>query len=310
MLAERTLGSLVHYASTPSNDATHSSSSLIVGPVVLSGIESEAGEIFQYFSLLYAAIQRPNQQSALAKQFDGEYTVRQHTQPQWNTHANTITQNAIHNHAVRQTASIRQKLTAFETDPSPSLQGSIAAGITQLIKTVDEYEGFVKKETDDDKLQKASLKLSAFRQDVGQFKRRFQELKRLREEATHEFNRSELLNRRPQASDNPYENQQSAQAQPMAYREGLQREHNTLERGNIQLDQILAMGQESFEELVASNQIIQQIGQKLTGTLGTLGMSQGTIRLIERRAKEDKYVFWGCMIVFFVCCYYIYKWFG
>ncbi|CEP20362.1 Protein transport protein BOS1 [Cyberlindnera jadinii] len=225
--------------------------------------------------------------------------------------------NAIHNHAVRQIATIRKDLTKFEEDVASAplaLQGSIAAGLTQLTRTIDEYEGFVKQETDDDKKVKVELKLSKFRTDCAEMKRKLQELKRSREEMTQALNRSALLNRRPQANDNPYgvqqDQQQQQQAPSLGYAEGLHKETDILARGNAQLDDILEMGREAFDELVSSNRTIQQIGQKLTGTLGTLGVSQETIRLVERRAKEDKFVFWGCLIVFFVLCYYFYKWFG
>lgn len=219
----------------------------------------------------------------------------------------TPPQNAIHNHAVRQVASIRKDLGVFASDVSSaplSLQGSIAAGITQLSKTVDEYESFARQETEPEKQEKTQLKLNKFRSDLAELRQKLAELKREREELNTEVNRSALLNRRPQASENPYDQPSAAMAQ------GLHKERETLNRGNAQLDEILAMGRETFEELVHSNRAIEMIGQKLTGTLSTLGVSQDTIRVIQRRAKEDRLVFGVCVVVFFVCCYYVYKWFG
>jgi Golgi SNAP receptor complex protein 2 len=209
--------------------------------------------------------------------------------------------NAIHNHAVRQIASIRKDLTQFEQDVagSPlSLQGTIAANITQLVKTLDDYESFMKNETDE-KLERAQLKLSAFKRDLTDFKKKFQELKRMREEMNQEVNKSALLNRKPQTSENPYH---------QTYADGLYHEHESLARGNQQLDEILQMGREAFEELVHTNRILSRMSNTLTGSLTTLGVSQDTIRTIERRAREDKFVFWGCVVVFFVICYLMLRW--
>ena len=40
----------------------------------------------------------------------------------------------------------------------------------------------------------------------------------------------------------------------------------------------------------------------------TLGISGDTIRMVERRAKQDKWIFWGGVIVFFLFCYFVLRW--
>jgi golgi SNAP receptor complex member 2 len=40
----------------------------------------------------------------------------------------------------------------------------------------------------------------------------------------------------------------------------------------------------------------------------TLGISGDTIRMVERRAKQDKWIFWAGVIVFFVFCYFVLRW--
>jgi Golgi SNAP receptor complex protein 2 len=41
----------------------------------------------------------------------------------------------------------------------------------------------------------------------------------------------------------------------------------------------------------------------------TMGISGDTIRMVERRAKEDKWIFWGGVLVFCVFVYFVLRWF-
>lgn len=143
-------------------------------------------------------------------------------------------------------------------------------------------------------------------------------MKRKKDESSEEANRSELLNRRPhhggssgQSSANPFDSETSAgSGSGLSYTEGMHKERSTLSRGNQQLDDILEMGREAYEELVASNQMLRNFQEKITGSLLTLGVSQETIRSVERRAFQDKWIFYGGAFVMFVLFYYILKWFG
>jgi Golgi SNAP receptor complex protein 2 len=45
--------------------------------------------------------------------------------------------------------------------------------------------------------------------------------------------------------------------------------------------------------------------RRLYSVGSTLGISGDTIRMVERRAKQDKWIFWGCVAVFFVFCYLV-----
>lgn len=69
------------------------------------------------------------------------------------------------------------------------------------------------------------------------------------------------------------------------------------------------MGQNAFEDLVEQNETLRKLGSKFSESLVTLGVSQGTIRTIERRAKQDKWLFWGGVIILFVLFFFIIRWF-
>ncbi|GME76482.1 unnamed protein product [[Candida] boidinii] len=74
--------------------------------------------------------------------------------------------------------------------------------------------------------------------------------------------------------------------------EGLYKEQSILQRGDEQLDAILEMGQQAFTDLVEQNEIIKKTQQKMVQSLETLGVSRETIRKIEKKAFEDKWIFY------------------
>lgn len=93
----------------------------------------------------------------------------------------------------------------------------------------------------------------------------------------------------------------------MTQQEGLYNERTSILRGQQQLDQILEMGQATFEDIVEQNDVLRKLGAKFEELLITLGVSQGTIKRIEKRAKRDKWLFWGCVSAMFVAFWYILK---
>lgn len=225
--------------------------------------------------------------------------------------------NSLYNHGLKQTQLLTKDLSGFEKNISTSplsLQGSISTSLTSFKKTIKEYGDLIKQNSKDPNIAKHETRLEKFQQDLSGFTKKFEDLKVQRENSVHEENRQQLLGRRTHvASDNPYD-QTSTQQQlipelQMSYQEGLYNERNSLARGSQQLDQILEMGQQAFEDIVEQNQILQQLGNKFEQSLLTLGVSQGTIRTIERRAKQDKWLFWGGVMLMLVCFWYILKFF-
>lgn len=193
-----------------------------------------------------------------------------------------------------------------------SLQGTIVTSLTAFKKTIKEYKDLINQNSFTE--EKHQARLEKFQTDLAQFSAKFDSLRHQRELQLHTESQQELLGRRTVAtSDNPYdENQAANQAlhqQLLSYLEGLYKEKQSLSRGSQQLDQILEMGQSAFEDLVEQNETLQRLGATFERAMLTLGVSQGTIRRVERRAKQDKWIFYGVVFVFFVMCYYIIKWF-
>ncbi|CAI5758970.1 unnamed protein product [Candida verbasci] len=228
--------------------------------------------------------------------------------------------NSVYNHGLKQTQTITKDLTEFEKNLSTSplsLQGAITTSITAFKKTIKEYQDLLDKNITSETSTKHENRLKKFNCDLIDFQSKFDNLKKQREILVQESDKQELLGRRhiqtqPQNSnnntDNPY-NPTQHQQQTMSYREGLYHEKSSLERGSQQLDKILEMGQQAFEDIVEQNEILKKIQTTFESSLVTLGVSQGTIRSVEQRAKQDKWLFWFCVVMMLVIFYYIVKWF-
>lgn len=226
--------------------------------------------------------------------------------------------NSLYNHGIKQTQLITKDLSSFESNVSTSplsLQGSITTSLAAFRKTVKEYGDLVHQQnsSEGDANTKHEQRLDKFQQDLQSFSQKFETLKKQRENIQHESNKLELLGRRTHAgqetaSDNPYSQQGingGQQQRQLSQQEGLFNERMSLARGTQQLDQILEMGQQTFEDLVEQNDILRKLGAKFEELLITLGVSQGTIKRIEKRAKQDKWLFWGGVILMFVIFWYI-----
>lgn len=90
--------------------------------------------------------------------------------------------------------------------------------------------------------------------------------------------------------------------------QGLQKEQSVFERGNAQLDYILEMGQQSFENIVEQNKILSKVQDRMSNGLRTLGVSEQTITSINKRVFKDKLVFWIALILLIIGIYYVLKW--
>ncbi|KAF3937361.1 Membrin-11 [Dactylella cylindrospora] len=173
------------------------------------------------------------------------------------------------------------------------------------------------------KQEKAYERVRNFRQQYGELKAQFDKLRRDREEAELATNRTELLGRRGHSSatpDNPYS--YSNQPRPTGTtafgapitpsnlnREShALREQDFLSQTNNTLDEYLARGRMVLGELADQKEMLKGTQRKLYTVANTLGVSGDTIRMIERRAKEDKWIFYGGVVVFFVFCYLVLRW--
>ncbi|RLV92147.1 Cell surface mannoprotein MP65 [Spathaspora sp. JA1] len=167
-----------------------------------------------------------------------------------------------------------------------SLQGAIATSITAFRKTIKEYSDLLDKNVNDPSYAKHDSRLQKFNRDLSEFHSKFESLKFSRDSIVQENNKQELLGRRhthntTTSSDNPYDPTNQQQQSYMSYQEGLYKEKDTLSRGTEQLDHILEMGQQAFEDIVDQNEVLRKLQTKFEESLVVLGVSRGTIRIMN-----------------------------
>ncbi|KIW72787.1 hypothetical protein PV04_00962 [Phialophora macrospora] len=238
--------------------------------------------------------------------------------------------NVVFNQALKQSTAIRKDLEAFAQAPataSPALQGQISTTLTSLSRTLEDYQNLSRNELNEEKKEKAAERLKNFRADLASYRTQFDQLKKERDGAVAANNRNELLGRRPHHTatpENPYAHASSTQsAFAPAHRntqEGLSfgagssnytreehalREQNFFEAANSQLDEFLDRGRAVLGDLGHQRDILKGTQRKLYSVANTLGVSGDTIRMVERRAKQDKWIFWGGVIIFFSFCFLV-----
>lgn len=83
------------------------------------------------------------------------------------------------------------------------------------------------------------------------------------------------------------------------------REQSFFDTANSQIDEFLDRGRAVLGDLGQQREMLKGTQKKLYSVANTLGVSGDTIRMVERRAKQDKWIFWAGAIVFFVFCFLV-----
>ncbi|KAL9632689.1 MAG: hypothetical protein Q9164_005156 [Protoblastenia rupestris] len=236
--------------------------------------------------------------------------------------------NSLFNSALKQSSSIRRDLDAFAESPqtsSPALQGQISASLTSLSRTIDDYAEMAKKELVTAKQEKAYERIKNFKSELADYRQTLDRLKKDREEAQTAQNRTELFGRRPHHTatpENPYAQSQLAQkssfappnpqslslgASPQDYdrEQHAFREQNFMSSTNAALDEYLERGRAVLGDLGQQREMLKGTQKKLYSVGNTLGISGDTIRMVERRAKQDKWIFWAGVVIFFGFCWLV-----
>ncbi|KAK4183498.1 hypothetical protein QBC35DRAFT_418831 [Podospora australis] len=224
---------------------------------------------------------------------------------------------------------------------SPAALGSLSASLTVFSRTIDEYSSLAKQELNKAKQEKALERIRDFKSELADFRAQLERLKAQREEAAHLQNRNELLGRRPFAAstpENPYASSVSTTTGGYGY--GHARTTSTAEAGrgyggpgqegglglgsgdvtreshalreqaffsstHSALDDYIARGQAVLGDLGQQREMLKNTQRRLYSVGNTLGISGDTIRMIERRAMQDKWIFGVGVVVFFLFCWLV-----
>ncbi|KAK7548753.1 membrin [Phyllosticta citricarpa] len=234
--------------------------------------------------------------------------------------------NSLFNSALRQSTSIRKDLDAFADSStlSPALLGQINASLTSFSRTIDDYNRLAKQEMVPEKQEKAYERIKNFRNELCEYKDQFGKLKKESDDRQSVQTRTELLGRRPHHAhtpENPYASTSNAQHSPWAPAAGPSslgagpsdytreahafREQSFASHANAQLDEFLERGRAVLADLGDQRDVLKGTQRKLYSVANTLGISGDTIRMVERRARQDKWIFWGGVVIFFLFCWLV-----
>ncbi|KAM5354149.1 hypothetical protein ACJ41O_000799 [Fusarium nematophilum] len=239
--------------------------------------------------------------------------------------------NISYNSALRQSKSLRAELSNLNTKPqaSPAEIGNVSASIASFTKTLDEYQSLARQEIVPKKQEEAFERVKRFREDLSDFRSQVDSLKKTRDDAQHQANRTELLGRRPYNAtpENPYANVTTTTTHsafqprhpsnaggggalttgsPDEMREAHAfREQNFFANTNQALDDYIARGQAVLGDLGQQREMLKSTQKRLYSVGNTLGVSGDTIRMVERRAREDKWIFFAGVIIFFLFCWLV-----
>lgn len=250
--------------------------------------------------------------------------------------------NVLFNSALRQSTAIRKDLDAFveASSPSPALLGQINASLTSFSRTIDDYNKLAKQEIVATKQEKAFERLKTFRAELADYREQFGRLRQVNDEMQTTQARTELLGRRPHNTatpENPYShssqpssgspwalNPSSASyaaaagrpsalgASPADYNRETHayREQSFMSQTNAHLDEFLDRGRAVLGDLGHQREMLKGTQRKLYSVANTLGVSGDTIRMVERRAKQDKWIFWAGVVIFFGFCWLVLRYLG
>ncbi|KAG6035922.1 hypothetical protein E4U41_005889 [Claviceps citrina] len=228
--------------------------------------------------------------------------------------------------------------------PSAGEIGNASASLSSFAKTLDEYGRLARREIVPRKQDEALERVKRFREDLSDFRSQLDRLRHAREEAQHQSNRAELLGRRPYNAtpENPYADTAArggsshsqnplfegaaataaAAARWSEPRAGLGgplsmgsadevreghalREQEFFANTHSALDDYIARGQAVLGDLGQQREMLKNTQKRLYSVGNTLGISGDTIRMVERRARQDKWLFVGGVVVFFAFCWLV-----
>ncbi|KIJ24956.1 hypothetical protein M422DRAFT_210443 [Sphaerobolus stellatus SS14] len=244
--------------------------------------------------------------------------------------------NSLYNSGVRQTTSLQADIERMRAgEHSASLLGQISASLSAFQRTIDDYDSMAKREMIKAKQEKAQMRVQKFRMDYNELKSQFQQIKtqldnedaaaqraELFTSSTNVLSPSALEQRRrwgpgpsppDTISESPF---RGPTPTPAAYpNAGLREshaleEHTFLHSTEARIDEFIAQGQEVLNNLVDQRQMLKGTQRRLLDAANTLGLSRDVIGWVERRSRQDKYIFLGGAAFTFFCFYLILKYFG
>mmetsp|Transcript_11823 Transcript_11823/g.28981 ORF Transcript_11823/g.28981 Transcript_11823/m.28981 type:complete len:211 (+) Transcript_11823:161-793(+) len=86
----------------------------------------------------------------------------------------------------------------------------------------------------------------------------------------------------------------------------LTEESDSLANSHVQMNELLATGQASLTNLVGQRSRMRWVNRKMLDIGNKIGLSNSTMRMIERRDATDAYLVFGGMVVTLLVIYFLY----
>ena len=83
------------------------------------------------------------------------------------------------------------------------------------------------------------------------------------------------------------------------------KENSFFSSSNQTLDEYLERGRAVLGDLGDQKEMLKGTQKKLYNIGNTLGISGDTIRMVNRRATQDKWIFWGGVVVLVIFVYLV-----
>lgn len=220
---------------------------------------------------------------------------------------------SLFNAAVKQSQLVKRDLEAFSAAPEDApanVPGQLSARLTSFNRAIDTYATSAQNELVPEKKTQALERVAKFRDELASARDELKTLRARREESMLAQNRQELFARRtqypqePAASENPY-----AAPGSISRSEGLAHEGDILSHASQQLDEFIESGRAALGDITSQNDMLRKTQQAMVKVASTLGISRESVRKVERRAKEDKWFFYGGITVLLVLFWLIVRWF-
>ncbi|KAL7750826.1 protein transport protein bos1 [Sorochytrium milnesiophthora] len=232
--------------------------------------------------------------------------------------------NSLYQNILRQEESLSGLLDRAENNPDvvQSLQEQIAAGLEHIQKSVADYEDFARKEIVMAKREKSLQRANKFKDTVHTFRDRFLRTQaRQAQRVTEVQERQELFQRRAPTRPQQVPNLSSTcrhfaacltlqqDTTVISIEDYHQREHLALHDTERHMDDFIAAGQNALNNLVEQRTILKGAHRKMLDAANTLGLSRTVIQYIERRGTQDKWIFWGgvvlCIFIMWAIVHYL-----
>jgi Golgi SNAP receptor complex protein 2 len=140
-------------------------------------------------------------------------------------------------------------------------------------------------------------------------KTKFSEVKQAQRERERQQNRTDLFNAAGSSGSRGTPGSQTSQQQ---LTEALlkEREGRTLDYAGTRLDEIISMGQSALEGVRSQRGSLKSAHRRVLDAATTLGLSKNVIRVIEQKSAQDKFIFWGGVIMTFLVIYLMWRYFS